>query len=184
MSMCSSERFEELLHEVQGEKWDAILLSETLRPNKEIWESHKGHIIMESGKFENKHGVENCEQRWKSKINWVKSVSERVIAASISVNRHPVTLISAYMPHSGYPDHQVEKTYETIRRVIGTDKNMKIIAGNFNDELGSGDGVEQTSVGHYTLKKTNCRSEWMAQWLLEMNLVALNTVYKKTHRSR
>ena len=118
--------------------------------------------------------------RWRNKINWVECVSERVIAASISVSRHPRTLISVYMPHSGYLDHQVEKTYDAIRRVIGTGRNMKIIGGDLNAEWGLGIGIEQASVGHYTLNNVNCRGEWMAQWVLQRKLVALNTVYKKT----
>ena len=56
---------------------------------------------------------------------------------------------------------------------------MKIIGGDFNAELGPGEGVELSCVGHYTLNKANCRGEWMTQWLLEKNLVALNTMYKK-----
>ena len=56
---------------------------------------------------------------------------------------------------------------------------MKIIGGDFNAELGPGEGIELTSVGHYTLNKANCRGEWMAEWLLENSLVALNTMYKK-----
>ena len=56
---------------------------------------------------------------------------------------------------------------------------MKIIGGDFNAELGPGDGIELTSVGHFTLNKANCRGEWKTQWLLEKNLVALNTMYKK-----
>ena len=83
---------------------------------------------MEPGKFSNKHGVAifaNC--RWKNKIKWVDCASERAIAASISVNRQPITVISTYMPPSGYPDHHIEKTCDTINRVIGKDKNMKII---------------------------------------------------------
>ena len=180
-SMRSSERFEELLREVQGAKWDVILVSETWRPSEEVWESHQGHIVMESGKFVNKHGVAIIvNSTWRNKINWVECVSERVIAASISVNRHPITLISACMPHSGYPDHQVEKTYDAIRRVIGTDRNMKIIGGDFNAEQGPCTGVEQTSVGHYTLNKANCRGEWMAQWLLEKKPVAPYTEHKRT----
>ena len=180
--MRPSERFEELLREEQGAKWDVILVSETWRPNTEVWESDQGHVVMESGKFVNKHGVAIIvNSRWRNKINWVESASERVVATSISVNKPPITLVSTYMPHSGYPDHQVERTYETIRRVIGTDGNMKIIGGYFNAELGPGTGVEQTSVGHYTLNKANCRGEWMTQWLLENKLVALNTMYKKKH---
>ena len=55
--MTSSERIHELFHELQGTKWDVMLVSETWRPNKEMWESSQGHIVMESGKFGNKHGV-------------------------------------------------------------------------------------------------------------------------------
>ena len=56
---------------------------------------------------------------------------------------------------------------------------MKIIGGDFNAELGPGEGFDLSSVGHYTLNKANGRGEWMTQWLLEHNLVALNTMYKK-----
>ena len=131
------------------------------------------------------HGVAIIvNSRWRNKINWVECASERVVAASVSANKQSITLVSTYMPHSGYPDHQVERTYGTIRRVIYTDKNMKIIGGDFNAELGPGTGVEQTSVGHYTLNKAKCRSEWMTQWLLEKKRVALNTKYKKHLKSK
>ena len=178
--MNSSERVHELFQEVQGTKWDVILVPETWRPNKEMWESSHGPIVMKSGKFDNKHGVAIIVNgRWRQGINWFECISERVIAASISVNKQPITLISVYMPHIGYPDHQVQKTCEAIRSVVGTDRNMKIIGGDFNVELGPGTGVERASVGHYTLNKANCRGEWMTQWLLERKPVALNTMYKK-----
>ena len=57
------------------------------------------------------------------------------------------------MPHSAYPDHQVAKTYKTINTAIEKDKSMKIIGGDFNAELGPGEGIELSSVGHYALKK-------------------------------
>ena len=180
--MSSSERFEELLREVHGATWDVVLIFETWRSSKEVWETEQGHVVIESGKFTNKHGVAIImNSRWKNKINWVECASERVVAASVSVNKQPITLISAYLPHSGYPDHQVERTYETIRRVIDKDRYMKIIGGDFNAER---TGVEQTSVGHYTLNKANCRGEWMTQWLFEKNLVALNTMYKKIQQKQ
>ena len=56
-SMSSSERFEELLHEVHGVKWEVILISKTWRPSREIWETEQGHVVIESGKFTKKHGV-------------------------------------------------------------------------------------------------------------------------------
>ena len=161
-SMNASERIEELFQEVQGAKWDVILVSGTWRPNDEVWESNQGHIVMDSGKFTNKHSVAIIlNRRWRQRVNWVECVSERVIAASISVHKQPITLVITYMPHSGYPEHQVEKMYDMILRVIGTDKSMKMIGGDLNAELGPGMGVGQASVGHYTLIKANCRGEWV-----------------------
>ena len=179
-SMNSSERLEELFSEIYRVRWDVILISETWRQGKEIWETEQGHIVIESGKFTNKHGVAILlNRKWKNQINWVQCACERVVAASTSVNKQPMILVSAYLPHSGYPDNQVERTYKTITTMIDQEKNMKIIGGDFNAELGPGDGIELSCVGHYTLNKANCRGEWMTQWLLENNLVAFNTMYKK-----
>ena len=179
-SLNSSERLEELFKEVHQMAWDAILISETWRQSKEIWETQQGHIMVESGKFTNKHGFAILlKRRWKNQINCVQCACEHVVAMSISVNRQPIVLMSVYMPHSGYPDHHVEKIYKTITTTIEKDKSMKIIGGEFNAELGPGEGIELSAVSHYTLNKANCRGEWMTQWLLENSLVALNTMYKK-----
>ena len=54
----SSDRVEELIREVQGCRWDALLICDSWRPEKaEIWETRQGHMYMGAGKFENKHGV-------------------------------------------------------------------------------------------------------------------------------
>ena len=157
-SMSSSERLEELFSELHKVAWDVILISETWRQNKEIWETQQGHIMVESGKFTNKHGVAILlNKRWKNQINWVQCACERVVAMSISVNRQPIVLMSVYMPHSGYADHHVEKVYKTILKTIEKDKSAKIIGGDFNAELGPGVGFEISAVGHYTLNKANCR---------------------------
>ena len=181
-SMNSSVRIDEMFSELQGCRWDAILVSETWRPGEEeIWESRQGHIIMCAGKFENKHGVAIIvNKKWKHRINWTKYISERAIATSITVNKQHITLMSVYMPHSGYADHHVEKAYNMIEKVIKPTKNMQIIGGDFNAELGPGIGVERTSVGQHTLKEANSRGDWMKQWLMTQKLVALSTMYRKT----
>ena len=156
--MNSSERLEELFSELHRVEWDVILISETWRQGKEIWETQQGHIMVESGKFTNKHGVAILlNKRWKNQINWVQCKCERVVAMSISINNKPIVLMSVYMPHSGYPDHQVEKVYKTILKLVEKNKSMKIIGGDFNAELGPGEGLELSAVGHYTLNKVNCR---------------------------
>ena len=169
-----------MLSELHKISWDAILISETWRQNKEIWETQQGHIMVESGKFTNKHGVAILlNRRWKNRINWIQCACERVVATSITVNKHPVVLMSVYFHHSGYADHHVERTYKTIIDTIKKENCAKIIGGDFNGELGPGEGVELSAVGHYTLNKVNARGEWMTQWLFENKLVAVNTMYQK-----
>ena len=56
-SMNTSERLEELFSELQQVAWDVVLVPETWRQGKEMWETQQGHIMLESVKFTNKHGV-------------------------------------------------------------------------------------------------------------------------------
>ena len=174
-----------LLREVHGAKWDVVLISETAAKQRSLGDRARTRCNR-VGQIRNKHGVAIIvNSMWKNTTNWVECASERVVAASVSVSKQPITLVSMYMPHSGDPDHQVEKTYETIRRVIDKDRHMKIIGGDFNGERGPGTVLSrQVLVTHYTLNKANCRGEWMTQWLLEKNLVALNTMYKQHVRSK
>ena len=179
-SMNSNDRLDELIRELYQVDWDVILISETWRQNKEVWETQQGHIMVESGQFINKHGVAILlNKRWKNQIKWVHCESELIVAMSITVNKHPIMLMSVYMPHSGYADHHVEKVSKTINKILEGEKGMKIVGGDFNAELGPGEGLELSAVGHYTLNKGNCRGEWMTQWLLQNKLMALNTMYKK-----
>ena len=57
-SMHSSETIEEMVCELDGYRWDAILMSVPWRSEKsEIWETHHKHIFVGAGKYDNKHGV-------------------------------------------------------------------------------------------------------------------------------
>ena len=92
-------------------------MSETWRPKpEEVWVSNQGHVVMGAGRYENKHGVAIIvNEKWKYKVNWTNCISERMIATSITVNKQPITVLSVYMPHSGYADDHVEKTYNMIQ---------------------------------------------------------------------
>ena len=141
-SLGSSKRLEEMICELHCVEWDVILISETWRQTKEIWETQQGHIMVESGQFINKHGVAILlNKRWKNQFNWVQCESERVVAMSIKVKKQPIMLMSVYMPHSGYADQHVEKVYKTITKMMEDEKGMKIIGGDSNAELGPGDGL-------------------------------------------
>ena len=77
-SMHSSEQIEEMVCELEGYRWDASLLCETWRHDKEeIWGSHHKHIFMGAGKYDNKHGVGILlNKKWKQIIIDTEYINE------------------------------------------------------------------------------------------------------------
>ena len=94
--MHSSERIEEMVCELEGYRWGAILLSETWRQDKEgIWETHHKHIFMGAGRYDNKHGVGiMLNKKWRQRINDTEYINERAITTTIVVNRQRIKLMS------------------------------------------------------------------------------------------
>ena len=88
--------------------------------------------------------------------------------------------MSVYFPHTGYAHRHVEEAYKSVEKYTKCRRHIRIVAGDFNAELGPGIGVERLSVRLYTLNESNKRGDWMELWLMIQNFVALNTIYKKT----
>ena len=183
-SMHSSEKIEELVTELEGYRWDAILLNETWRHEPaELWETQHKHIFMGAGKYDNKHGVGiMLNKRWRKRIIDTEYINERAITTTILVNRQHIKLMSVYFPHSKYADHHIEKMYKTIEKhMMNNKKYIPIIGGDFNAELGLGKGTECKSVGKYTLNESNKRGDWLKKLVdVKRLLRALNTMFRKT----
>ena len=182
-SMHSSEKIEEMVSELEGYRWDAILLNETWRHEQaEIWETHHKHIFMGAGKFDNKHGVGiMLNKRWRQRIIDTEYINERAITTTILMNRHQIKLMSVYFHYSKYADHHIKKMYKTIEKHMAhCNKHIPIIGGDFNAELGPGKGTERKSVGRYTLNESNKRGDWLKSWLMLHDYSALNTMFRKT----
>ena len=57
-------------------------------------------------------------------------------------------------------DHHVEKVYRSIGNITNSiQKNIQIVGGDFNADLGPGYGVERVSVGLHTVKEGNKRGD-------------------------
>ena len=117
ISLISSDRVEELIREVEGCRWDALLIRETWRSEKaEIWETRQGHTNMGAGKVENKHGVGMLLiVKWRKRINLTDYINEGAIATSNRVNKQRVLLMSVCFFHTVYADHHVEKGMQSNR---------------------------------------------------------------------
>ena len=141
-SMHSSERIEEMACELEGYRWDAILLSDTWRQDKsEIWETHHKHTFMGAGKYDNKYDVGILlNKKWRQRIIDTEYINERAITATIVVNRQRIKLMSVYFSHSADADQHIEKMYKTIEKHCK--RYIPIVGGDFNAELGPGHGTE------------------------------------------
>ena len=108
--MHTSDRIEEMVCELEGYRWDAMLLSETWRHDRaEIWETHHKHRFMGAGRYDNKHGCGiMLNKKWRRIID-TEYINERAISTTIVVNRQHIKLMSVYFTHSGYADHHIEK---------------------------------------------------------------------------
>ena len=86
--------------------------------------------------------------------------------------------MSVHLLHSCYADHHIENMYRTFEKQTNSSKkSMSIVGGDFNAELGPGDGVERASVGPHTYKEGNKRGrkrgDWLKQWPMIQNFTAL-----------
>ena len=137
---------------------------------------------MGAGRHENEHGVGILlNKKWRKRIIDTEYINEWAITTTITVNHHRIKLLSVYFHHSGYADHHIEKMCRTIEKHTNSSKkSIQILGGDFNAELGPGDGVERASVGPHTLKEGNKRGDWLKQWLMIQNFTALNTMCRKT----
>ena len=68
-------------------------------------------------------------KKWRIRVNWTDFISERAIAASITVNKQLVLLKSEYFPHSGYADHHAEKAYKAVEKHTKTKQAVHINRG-------------------------------------------------------
>ena len=145
-SMHSSEKIKELVTELEGYRWDAILLNETWRHQQaELWETHHKHIFMGAEKHDNKHGVGiMLNKRWRKRIIDIEYINERAIKTTILVNRQHINFHECVLPTLEICGiTHVEKMYKTIEKhMVHNNKYIPIIGGDFNAELGPGKGTD------------------------------------------
>ena len=112
-----SERIEEMVCELGGYRWNAILLSETWRHDRsEIWKTPQTRFHG-AGKYDIKHGVGiMLNKKWRQIIINTEYINGRAITATTVVNRQLIKLLSGYFHHWGNADHHIVKMYRTIER--------------------------------------------------------------------
>ena len=142
-----STQTEARLHELLAEletigHWDAILLNETWRANKEEhFETYDGHLFMASGGSKGQKGVGILvHRRWKKAVWKFQPVNNRVCSVNIDTGVQKLALIAVYMPHGGCNDNEVEQTYTLLSKTVKMGRKnglVPVICGDWNAVVGS-----------------------------------------------
>ena len=90
-------------------------------------------------------------------------------------------IIAVYMPHSGYPDEDVEAVYASLERILQEARRKKmrsILAGDFNAEVGSREEFDDPSIlGLHGVPLRSRRGDWLLRWCTKFDLVIANTMF-------
>ena len=156
-SMNSSEKVEDMICDLEGYRWDAVVLNETWRlARSEFWETHHKHIYMGAGKYDNKHGVGILpNKKWRHRIIGTEYISERAITTMIMVNHQRIKLMSVYFTHSRNADHHTEKCTEHLRSTrIPTTRAYRSL-----EEASTLNWVQDTALSVQVLARTHSMKE-------------------------
>ena len=183
---------EEILQDLAGEAWDLVIVNETWRDAKEeCFKVDAGHVWFGSG-GQAKRGVKGWKhgvgillhRRWARAWSNMNAVSPQLLWIDLKIHRVKLRIMSAYMPHSGYPDSEAEGTYcrmDAAIREARINHKLLVIGGDWNAEVGRQKIGEESNVavGKHGMGERNTRGQWFATWAMTSNLVVANTLFRK-----
>ena len=181
--LSKDDRITELLTELETIEWDFVGINETMRTKKsEFWETQSGHMFMGSGHDLPTRGVGFLvHKRWNSSIRQFRRISERLAYIDIQCKQFKMRFVTAYFPHSGYADEDVQKLYDELGQVQLEAKQRKmvfIIGADCNAEVGATDDGNAT-LGRFGFGAKNSRGRWLTSWATIQNLAIANTHFEK-----
>ena len=184
-SLTSDHRFEEVFEELRGMHWDAAFFNETWRVEQaEDLQFDSGHRWIGSGGAKRrgceagKHGVgillHAC---WAKAVTKVRQINPWLCYIDLRIEGTDLRLVSAYMPHSGYEDKDVELMYDELD-LLG--RRIYIVAGDWNAEVGGRlPWEENAAVGQHGSGPRNRRGDWFAQWANDHSMLISSTWFRK-----
>ena len=173
-------RLDALVEELEHMHWDVVVLTETWREETcEEIRLGSGHRFYGSGGTRGCRGVGFLVHARHSRCKF-NHINDRV--AFIDFNFTPcVRIFGTYMPHSKYPDMEVDIVYEILHELLQQSRRRSIsciIAGDWNAQVGARQERDDTNVlGPHAFQVRNGRGEWLLQWCTTHSLILGNTFY-------
>ncbi len=160
-------------------------LSEIRRSGKKIIETREGNILCYVGNEKGQAEVGFwVDKNFKKSMIEFQGITDRIAVMKLKLKRNSrLTLIQVYAPIANSTEKDCEQFYQELMKIYTIQKSgwkdLVIIMGDFNSQIGSRKKEEETIIGPYNYGKRNDRGEKLVQFCLENNLKIINTWFKK-----
>lgn len=179
-------RTEDSLHELETAisnlKWDVLGISELRRLGEAI-EERSSYILYHKGEIAGQRGIGFLiKLHLKENIKEFIGVSDRIAALVLSVPGYKKdwVIIQSYAPIEQSSVSDRDYFYEKVSELIKLNESKHIILmGDFNAQVGSKQNNSEFVMGSFGYGKRSPNGQKLVEFLLEHNLVILNTMFKK-----
>ena len=122
-------------------------------------------------------------RKWSKSIKKFHPINERIAMVDLKHKQIQLGVISAYFPHSGYGDEDVQEMYNTLSELIkeARDHKLKVVIGaDCNAQVGIPDEDENNRyIGRFGMRNCNARGQWLKNWATTNNMIVANTCFEK-----
>lgn len=183
-TLSKTQKLQELEEELSHIKWDILGISEHKRTDEEQLTLHSGNLLhYRGGKHINEGGVGFLiHKKHIQNVTKIHSISNRVMYLIYRLNtRYSLKIVQVYAPTSAHSDAEVEIFYDDINTAIQQEPtHYSMLIGDFNAKLGHKEDETETSLGTHGFGERNERGQTLLEFLLQQNLFAMNSFYRKT----
>ena len=177
----------ELVNFMERRSVNVLCVQETKWKGEKTKELGNGLKLFYSGAGSRRNGVGIVlDDMMKRDVIMVKRRSDRVMWLKTIVEGQLVNFMSGYAPQTGCDKEEKEKFWEEMFEELAMipREEQVWIGGDFNGRVGGGNtGVEQV-IGQYGVGQRNDSGQTLVDFAMGMDLVACNTLFKKTERHR
>lgn len=182
-TLGSDQKILELENELSHIKWDILGLCETRRKGEAEMTLQSGNVLYYKGDENMSEGGVGflVHKRHKDSIVQFEYVSLRVAFMVLKLNdRYSLKIIQVYAPTSTHSEDEIENFYEDITKAIEKVRtHFTFIIGDFNAKLGHKADDNETAMGSFGFGNRNDRGTMLLDYLLQHNLFAMNSFFKK-----
>jgi exonuclease III len=183
-TLRTEERLIELEEALAQTNVDIIGLAEVRRNTEKIIHRKSGFIFYHYGTSQGQRGVGFMVRDYlKSKIVEFNGISERIALLRLKIGSRILNIFQVYAPTSLAEEAERELFYDSLSKAINSKKTnwkeINIILGDFNSQVGCQEAGEKFVVGKYGYGVRNEAGQRLVDFCQEQGMKIINTFFKK-----